>query len=72
MYSIYAGTVGTEEEKSFLSDCSTLLRAVENERQKANATGAPIDVSTLFSFSASRNFKKTLRDFAERHQRDVV
>ena len=66
------GTVDADEEKSFLSDCGALLRAVQKEQEGANAAGAPIDASRLYSFSASRNFKKTLRDFAERHQRDVV
>ena len=66
------GVVDTTEETSFLAECCTLLRAVANGRDEATAAGNRPDASVVHNFVASRNLKKHLRAFAERHQLDTA
>ena len=66
------GLIDINEETSFLAECYTLLRAVAEGRDEATAARNRPDASVIHNFAASRNLKKHLRGFAERHQLDIA
>ena len=68
---IVVGTLSTSEETSFLAECHTLLKAIADDRNEAKEGNTP-DASAVHNCIASRKLRRYMRDFAERHQLDVV